>query len=129
MQPFVTVIVIAAMISMASPVAAAQPQVEPPQPRQCFSSRNVTNFAQQDARTVNIRVGAGNYFRLTTMSDCRDIGYANGVALQSHAQQICDGIDVTIIVPNSISPRRCEVRTVQRLTAAEAAALPRGAKP
>lgn len=127
MQPFMTAILIMGMAGTAAP-AASQAQADPPM-RQCFSNRNVTNFVQEDARTVNIRVGAGDYFRLTTMSDCRDIAYANGVALQSHAQQICDGIDVTIIVPNSISPRRCEVRTVQRLTAAEVAALPRGAKP
>jgi hypothetical protein len=114
-----------------APASAQSPAAaDPPEPaRQCFSNRNVNSFAQQDHRTINIRVGVRDYYRLTTMSDCRDVAFARGIGVQSHASFICSGLDLTLLIPDSIGSRRCEVRTIHKLTEEEVAALPRNARP
>jgi len=115
----------------ASAVTAQAPAApEPAEPsRQCFASRSVNSFAQQDNRTINIRVGVRDYYRLKTLSDCRGATFGPGLGLQSHTQFICKGLDVTLVIPDSLGPRRCEVQTMHKLTEAEVEALPPKAKP
>lgn len=118
------------MLGAVAATAQAPAAPEPAEPwRQCFASRSVNSFAQQDNRTINIRVGVRDYYRLTTLSDCRDATFGPGLAIQSHTQFICKGLDVTLIIPDSLGLRRCEVQTIHKLTEAEVAALPRNAKP
>ena len=119
---------LAALILALGAATAAAAQTQLPA-RQCFTSRNVNNFAQQDHRTVNIRVGVRDFYQLTTLQDCRDVGFAQGIALRSQSQFICSGLDVEIVVPESIGPRVCQVQSIRKLTDEEVKALPKRAQP
>lgn len=107
-----------------APDAGAKPQ------RQCFSARNVSNFSAVDDRTVNLRVGVKDIYRLDLFGPCHDIDWEHEIAIQSRGSSwICSGLDATIITKSPTGPRRCAVRTVRKLSPAEIAALPPRQKP
>ncbi|WP_332772895.1 DUF6491 family protein [Phenylobacterium sp.] len=107
-----------------APAAGAKPQ------RQCFSARNVSNFSAVDDRTVNLRVGVKDVYRLDLMGPCHDIDWQHQIGIQSRGSSwICSGLDATIITKSPIGPQRCAVRTVRKLSLEEIAALPPKHKP
>ena len=98
--------------------------------RQCFWANNVTGFRAVDDRTVNLRVGVREVYRLDLIGPCPDVDWASQIAIQSRGgSSICTGLDAVLIAPTSIGPQRCQVRTVRRLTPEEVAALPDAARP
>lgn len=98
--------------------------------RQCFWTSQVNNFAAQDDRVVNVRVGVKDVYRLEIFGTCPEIDWTQKIALVSRpGSTICTGLDAELIVPSAIGPQRCPVRTVRKLTPAEVAALPPKAKP
>lgn len=108
----------------AAETAAAKPQ------RQCFFTRNVSNFSAVDDQTVNVRVGVKDVYRLDMLGHCPDIDWTQQIALISRGgSSICTGMDATIVVKSPIGPQRCAVKTIRKLTPEEVAALPRKAKP
>lgn len=123
---FAAIVVVA---SCALPPEGPVAQTVRNDPRQCFTSRNVNNYAQQDRRTVNLRVSVSDVYQLTLLQDCPDIAFARGVGFSSQSQFICSGIDLDLMVPDSIGPRRCAVSSIRRLSKEEAAALPPAARP
>ncbi|RAK52585.1 DUF6491 family protein [Phenylobacterium deserti] len=99
-------------------------------PRQCFWTRNVNGFAAADDNVVNVRVSGGDIYQLALFAPCRDVDWAQGVALRSRAgSTVCTGADAELIVPGPLGPNTCQVREVRRLTPEEAAALPSRARP
>ena len=99
-------------------------------PRQCFWTRNVNGFAAADDNVVNVRVNGGEVYRLALFAPCRDVDWAQGVALRSRAgSTVCTGADAELIVPGPLGPNTCQVREVRRLTPEELAALPSRARP
>ncbi|MDP3749851.1 MAG: DUF6491 family protein [Phenylobacterium sp.] len=112
-----------------APAFAADPAGAKPQ-RQCFSARNVSNFSAVDDRTVNLRVGVKDVYRLDLLGPCHDIDWEHQIAIQSRGSSwICSGLDATIITRSPIGPQRCAVRTIRKLSLAEIAALPPKHKP
>lgn len=110
--------------AMASGGAATAPA------RQCFFANAVTSFKAVGDRAVNVRVSVDDVYRLELLAPCPDIDWANEIALQAHAgDSICTGLDATIVSPSSAGLRRCEVRSVRRLTPDEVAALPGDQRP
>lgn len=98
--------------------------------RECFTPREVTNFAAVDDRTVNVRVGANRVFALDLLGPCPDIDWSQRLAIKAEGSSwICRGIDATIIAPSTLGPQRCAVRTLRQLTPQEIAALPARARP
>ena len=123
-----TVALAALSLSAAAPVAAKSP-VEPPA-RQCFWTRQVNGFAAADEKIVNIRVGVKDVYQLEMFGRCQDVDWNNRIALVSRGSDyICTGLDAEIISPTTIGPQRCPVRTIRKLTAEEAKALPKRARP
>ncbi len=126
----------AAVVALAgaagAPALAADPApaAETKAKRQCFSARNVSNFSAVDDRTVNLRVGVKDVYRLDLLGPCHDIDWEHEIAIQSRGSSwICSGLDATIITGSATGPRRCAVRTVRKLSPAEIAALPPRQKP
>jgi hypothetical protein len=118
---------------VAAPVLAKSP-VEPQAKaaRQCFYSRNVDSFAAPDENTVNIRVGVKDYYQLQMFAPCHDVDWNQHIALISRGGSwICtgNGLDAEIVTHSPIGPQKCQVRAIRKLTPAEVAALPKGAKP
>lgn len=98
--------------------------------RQCFFTRSITGFNAPNDRTVNLRVGVNDVYRLDLLGPCPDVTWNNQIAVVSRgSSSICSGMDATVISKSNIGSQRCAVRTVSKLTPAEVAALPRNEKP
>lgn len=98
--------------------------------RQCFWARNVTNFNAVDDRTVNIRVGVRDVYRMELLGPCPDIDWTQTIGIVSRGGSwICSGLDAEIVTPSPIGRQRCAVRDIRKLTPEEAAALPAKEKP
>ena len=97
---------------------------------QCFWTHQVNNFASSDDRIVNLRVGVRDVYQLEMLTRCTDIDWTQKIAIVSRgSSRICDGLDAEIIAPSQISPMRCPVRSVRKLTPDEIKALPSRARP
>lgn len=102
----------------------------PPAQRQCFWSHDVHNFAYAPPDRVNLRVGVRDVYELTLFGECSDIDHANVLRFDTHGfSSVCSGLDIDLIVPTTLGPRRCQVRSLRKLTPEEVAALPRRARP
>ena len=123
---------LAAVITLAAvqPAAAAD-KPGPAKARQaCFFTRDVNSFSAADDRTVYVKVGVKDVYRLDLFNPCPDIDWNWSIALQSHGSDwICSPLDATIIARSPIGPQRCEVNKVTKLTPEEVAALPKKARP
>lgn len=126
---FLALLALVLTASAPGPSAMTRPTGPASGARQCFTSSSINNYVQQDDRTVNVRARVRDVYQLTLMSSCPDIKFAQGVIFDSRSQAICSGIDVTLLVPEGLGPRRCEVSSVRRLTPEEVAALPPRARP
>ncbi len=126
---------VAAASLLSLTVATAQSPVEPSAAvakpkRQCFWTHQVTNFASSDNRVVNLRVGVKDVYQLEMFGRCNDVDWTQRIAVVSRGgSNICSGLDAEIIAPSPLGPQRCPVRTVRKLTAEEAKALPKRARP
>ena len=98
--------------------------------RACFLTRNVSSWSAADDKTVYVRVGVKDIYRLDLLGPCPDIDWNWSIALESHGSSwICSPLDATIIAKSPIGAQRCPVREVSKLTQQEAAALPKKQKP
>lgn len=100
-------------------------------PSQCFLSRNVENFSAPDNRTVFIRVGVKDIWRLDLMNDCLDLPFRRDVGFESAGGDpwICMPIQATVVSRVGGIPHRCPVSAMHRLTADEVVSLPKGVRP
>lgn len=120
----------AALVAYALPAAAKTPPEAAKTPRECFWTDRVTNFASDDDRTVYLRVGVKEVWRLEMLGRCTDVDWSNRIAIRSRGgSHICSGLDAEIIAPSPIGPQRCAVKTVRKLTPEEIKALPKKARP
>jgi len=119
-----------AVLAAVHPAAAASTQAPPKSDRACFFTRDVNGFSAADDRTVYVKVGVKDVYRLDLFSPCPDIDWNWRIGLQSHGSDwICSPMDATIIAHSPIGLQRCEVNKVTKLTPQEVAALPRKARP
>jgi hypothetical protein len=125
--------ILALAAAQAAPALAAPAQVAAPAPsaqHQCFYARDIQGFAAQDSMTVNIRVGLKDYYQLRLMASCPDIKWHERLGVLSHGSNfVCSGKDAELISQSAIGPQRCPVRDIRKMTPAEVAGLPKGARP
>ena len=96
----------------------------------CFHARNVSGFRAMDDKTVYLRVGVRDIYRLEVMGRCPEIDWSQRLALVSRGSPwICSGLDADLVAPSPIGPQHCPVHTLRKLTPREAAALPRKLRP
>ena len=92
--------------------------------RQGFFASTVSSFSAVDERTVHVRVGVKDVYRLDLFGRCPDVDWNQQIALVSRGgNSICSGLDATIITKGPIGPQRCPVSKVTKLTPEEVAAL------
>jgi hypothetical protein len=112
-------------VALAASVADAQPAG---QSQQCFWKRNINGFQAPNDRTVFIRVGVNDIYRLDLMTTCSSLTFRQGIGLESIPPgdgQICSAIQATIVYNDAGIRNRCPVSAIHKLTAAEVAALPK----
>ena len=103
-------------------------------PRACFAVSQVTNFRAGESLTLYLRAGRTGVFELQTVGWCRDLDWANALAITSEfggGSRLCTGDPVQIVyagggaMPNG----PCRARVTRQLTAAEIEALPGSSRP
>ena len=110
----------------AGPAAARAPD----RVAHCFRPRDIWSWRAVGEDTVCLRSNANRTYRLQLMGPCPDVDWAQRLGVKSFGgTMICSAIDAEIIAPSTIGRRRCPVNALQELTAAEAAALPKGERP
>jgi len=99
--------------------------------RSCFPASNVSGFRASDDKTVYLRVGVKDVYRLDLMSACPNVDWNERIALFSRGGSsfICTGLDVDVISSTPIGRQRCPVQTLTKLTPQEVAALPKKSLP
>lgn len=121
---------IAAILMLSAGAAQAADVAKPKTSRACFLTRDVNGWSAADDKTVYIRVGVKDIYRLDLFGTCPDINWNWSIALESHGSSwICSPLDATIIAKSPIGPQRCPVSKVTKLSPAEAAALPKKHRP
>jgi hypothetical protein len=96
----------------------------------CFRPGDVRNWRAPDSRTVYLRTNSNRVYRLGLLGPCPDVNWAQGLGMRTRGSpMICSALDVTIVSPSSIGPRRCMANTLAQLTPEEVAALPPGSRP
>jgi hypothetical protein len=115
-------------IAMTAAAAAAAP---PATHNQCFVRRNINGFSAPNDRTVYIRVGVSDVWRLDLMTDCTGLSFRNAFGLEARPARawICSPLDATVIVRQTGISQRCPVSAMRKLTPDEIAALPRRDRP
>jgi hypothetical protein len=123
MKTFKVLAMASIAVSLASAAAAAGSD--------CFLQRNISNFSAPDDRTVYVRVGVKDIWRLDLMTSCTGLTFRNSFALQGSptGPWICHPLDATVIIRNTGITQRCPVTAIHHLTPDEAAALPKKLRP
>jgi len=124
-------VLVAAALTGVAPAAVAAPASETG--RQCFYSRDVTSWRAVGSRQVNIQVNHRDVYRLDLVAACPQLSSAGetiGLVPFGASDQVCLGIEVDVVVPQrGLTPIPCPVKTITRLSPAEAKALPKRQRP
>jgi hypothetical protein len=126
------VIALAAVsLLMSAPPSAAQAQPPAKPQRSCFYASNINNYTVADSRTIYLRVGVADVYKLGLMSDCPELTFrtTNLSFTRSGVGSICSPIDLTIRYRQAGARRICPVADMRKLTPAEIAALPKRDRP
>jgi hypothetical protein len=120
-----------AALAIALTAAAAAASASPATHNQCFVRRDINGFSAPNDRTVYIRVGVSDVWRLDLMTECTGLSFRNGFRLEARPATawICSPLDATVIVRQSGISQRCPVSALHKLTSDEIAALPKRDQP
>jgi len=98
----------------------------------CFWARNVNGFNAPDEKTVYIRVGVSEIYRLDLMYDCTGLTFRQDIGLEREPSGdafICNPMQATVVYRDGGIPQRCPVTAIHKLTKDEASALPKKFRP
>jgi len=125
------IFVVSALVGIVVAGAAAAQPAAKPQTDRCFLSRNINGFTAPNDRTVYVRVGVRDVWRLDLMFDCAGLSFRNGFGLQGSptGPWICHPLDATVIIRQTGATQRCPVTAIRQLTPDEVAALPKRDRP
>ena len=67
-----------------------------------------------------VHTGPRDTYLFQTMGPCPDLDWSEAIGLDpATAGPICTGLDVDLIVPSTIGPRRCPVSMIRKLALGE----------
>jgi hypothetical protein len=110
--------------------AAIAPAAADPHPR-CFSTAEMNGWRSPDGKTIYIRTGADRYYRIELSRECSTLKSINPHLLLTNRSggQVCSAPDLDVKASESGLVEPCFPKTLTELSAAEAAALPKAARP
>jgi hypothetical protein len=122
---------ILACLSLAWLPGAALAGADAKSAEQCFPVSNINGFSATDDRTVYLRVGVKDVYRLDLFTDCVDLTFKQSLALETlpASPWICQALDATVISREPGIHQRCPVKAIHKLTADEYSALPKRDRP
>lgn len=113
---------IAAALAATALVAPAAPAKEQPAggARQCFQLAAVSGYSHARNNRLYVHTGPRETYLFQTLGSCPDLDWAENIGLDPATPgPICAGIDVDLIVPSTIGPRRCPVSMIRKLAPGE----------
>lgn len=119
-----------AFLAACAPTTGTETAGNQTRARECFSVQQVTNFRQGRSDQVFLRVGRSDVYEINAAGGCRDLDFANRMAILPDiggigGSRLCTEDWARLVVPGSTSPTEvCRVRITRKLTAEEIAALP-----
>lgn len=122
-------------VSCAPTATTGETAEAPTRSRQCFSVQQVNNFRSGQIDQVFLRVGRNEVYELNAAGGCRDLDFANRMAIVPDmggmaGSRLCTDDWARVVVPGSTSPAEvCRVRVTRKLTAEQVAALPANQRP
>jgi len=111
----------------------SQPAPSAPKSEQaCFWARDINGFNAPDEKTVYIRVGVSELYRLDLMVPCSGLTFRQDIGLErepSGDSFVCSPMQATVVYRDGGIPQRCPVGAIHKLTPEEATALPKKFRP
>jgi hypothetical protein len=90
--------------------------------RECFFLSQVDGFNHAGKDQIYVHTGPRETWLFRTLGPCPDLDFGEAIAFdQAGGGTICNGIDVDLIVPSTIGPRRCPVAMIRKLAPGEKA--------
>jgi hypothetical protein len=99
---------------------------------QCFYSHQINGFRAPNDKTVYLRVGVNDIYRLDLMSTCEGLRFRESIGINSIPpgdSLICSAIQADVVYRDGGFNERCPVTTLHKLSPAEVAATPKGDLP
>lgn len=88
--------------------------------KECFRLSEVSGFNQAGRDQITVSTGPRETWLFRTLGPCPDLDFGENIGFdQAGGGMICSGIDVDLIVPSSIGPRRCPVAMIRKLAPGE----------
>ena len=88
--------------------------------RQCFFLSQVSGYSHAGRNRILVSTGPRDRYLFETLGNCPDLNYGEALAFDPAGPgTICRGIDVDLIVPTTIGPRRCAVGMIRKLAPGE----------
>jgi hypothetical protein len=117
------------LLTGSSATVWAQPSHKPAD--QCFLADDINGFNAVNDRTLYIRVGVRDIYRLDLMTDCAGLSFRESFGLKTTPANpwVCSPLDATVVFHEPGEHAQCPVQAIHKLTAAEVAALPKRDKP
>lgn len=113
--------------------AGAHPAGAAPAAATCFDAREVNNVGGRDGQAFHVRVNAKQIWRIELQGPCLSLPWLSSTTTTIHPRTGGDGIcpgDTVTVTPNwGGGSKTCRMFSARRLTAAEAAALPKRLQP
>ena len=125
MKTLLAAAALTALAALALPAAAQEA------PRQCFMQSQMGASVIPDDSTINVKVSSDTW-QIKMAGACGGLRlsrYGYVLTLHSGATTICGPLDLDISVGDPLTPNKCLVDSVRKLTVAEVAALPPRDKP
>jgi hypothetical protein len=121
----------AAVSALAIVPGAALAQPAEKSASQCFARSLIDGFNAPDDRTVYLRVGVRDVWRLDLMTDCINLTFRQSLGLESipGSAWICSPLEATVVYGDTGIRQRCPVKAMHKLTPDELAAVPKRDRP
>jgi hypothetical protein len=129
---------LALVLTAATALAAAGPALAAPKAaaaKQCFRTQDIGNHTVGDSHTLYLSVGGMSVYRVTMRNVCLGgISSSDPIELSARggSGSICEADDLDVratLAGGGGLSTRCLIDDLVKLTPAEVAALPKGAKP
>ena len=134
-RPAAAFLTLAALALVAGPASSADASKDAASSAkgqsQCFHTSMIQGFAAPDEDNLYVRVGRDVY-HFTMFAHCLDLDWNQRIALRSRGGSnfICSALDVDgVNRATGLGAQRCAVSSMEKLTPAQVAALPKHAKP
>lgn len=100
-----------------APYADAPDSAEASPPRRdCFFLSQISGYTHAGRNKIRVSTGPSKTYEFETLGSCPELNHAEMMGFDpAGAGTICRGIDIDLIVPTSIGPRRCAVSMIRKI--------------